>query len=94
MNASATLPFSFEAGAVPVMGFGTSPLRGGMSASAKRSGLSEQQVEERSREEIPAKRFGTAQEFGQTCAFLCSVHAGYITGQNIVIDGGRYPAAF
>ncbi len=43
---------------------------------------------------IPAKRFGTAEEFGQICAFLCSVHAGYITGQNILIDGGLFPAAF
>lgn len=37
---------------------------------------------------IPAGRYGTAQEFGATCAFLCSVHAGYIVGQNILIDGG------
>jgi NAD(P)-dependent dehydrogenase (short-subunit alcohol dehydrogenase family) len=37
---------------------------------------------------------GTATEFGQTCAFLCSVHAAYITGQNILLDGGAYPAAF
>ena len=44
--------------------------------------------------DIPAKRFGTPAEFGQTCAFLCSVHAAYITGQNILLDGGAYPAAF
>ncbi|VDC24481.1 SDR family oxidoreductase [Pseudogemmobacter humi] len=37
---------------------------------------------------IPAGRYGTAEEFGATCAFLCSVHAGYIVGQNILIDGG------
>ena len=37
---------------------------------------------------IPARRYGTAAEFGATCAFLCSVHAGFIVGQNIVIDGG------
>jgi 3-oxoacyl-[acyl-carrier protein] reductase len=74
--------------------FDTARLRGGMASGAKRSGLSEAEIERRSREEIPAKRFGTAAEFGQTCAFLCSVHAAYITGQNIVIDGGRYPAAF
>ena len=41
---------------------------------------------------IPAQRFGTADEFGAVCAFLCSVHAGYITGQNMLIDGGAYPA--
>lgn len=44
--------------------------------------------------DIPAGRFGTAEEFGAACAFLCSVHAGYITGQNLVLDGGLYPSAF
>jgi 3-oxoacyl-[acyl-carrier protein] reductase len=43
---------------------------------------------------IPARRFGTAEEFGHICAFLCSTHAGYITGQNILVDGGLFPAAF
>ena len=74
--------------------FDTQRLRGGLASSAKRGNITEAQAEELSREEIPAKRFGTAAEFGQTCAFLCSVHASYITGQNLVIDGGRYPAAF
>ena len=44
--------------------------------------------------EIPAKRLGTPEEFGQVCAFLCSVHAGYLTGQNIPVDGGLYVSAF
>ena len=43
---------------------------------------------------IPAKRLGTPAEFGQVCAFLCSVHAGYLTGQNIRVDGGLYVGAF
>ena len=43
---------------------------------------------------VPAKRLGTADEFGATCAFLCSAQAGYITGQNFLIDGGRFPGAF
>ncbi|HTV68002.1 MAG TPA: SDR family oxidoreductase [Rhizobiaceae bacterium] len=43
---------------------------------------------------IPAKRLGTPEEFGQVCAFFCSVHAGYLTGQNIPIDGGSYTSAF
>ena len=43
---------------------------------------------------IPAKRLGTPEEFGQICAFLCSVHAGYLTGQNIPVDGGLYVSAF
>jgi 3-oxoacyl-[acyl-carrier protein] reductase len=44
--------------------------------------------------DIPAGRLGTAEEFGQICAFLCSVHAGYLTGQNIPVDGGLYVSAF
>jgi 3-oxoacyl-[acyl-carrier protein] reductase len=74
--------------------FDTMRLRGGLVNSAKRANISEEQAAASSRAEIPAKRFGTPEEFGQTCAFLCSVHASYITGQNMVIDGGRYPGAF
>ncbi|GLU35270.1 SDR family oxidoreductase [Trinickia caryophylli] len=43
---------------------------------------------------VPAGRFGTPEEFGKACAFLCSAHAGYITGQNWLIDGGAYPGTF
>ena len=43
---------------------------------------------------IPARRFGSAEEFGAMCAFLCSMHAGYITGQNLLMDGGSYPGTF
>ena len=42
----------------------------------------------------PTNRFGTAEEFGAFCAFLCSQHAGYITGQNLLLDGGAYPGTF
>jgi 3-oxoacyl-[acyl-carrier protein] reductase len=42
----------------------------------------------------PARRLGTADEFGAACAFLCSVHAGYMTGQNVLMDGGTYPGTF
>lgn len=42
----------------------------------------------------PAGRFGRPDEFGDYCAFLCSVHAGFITGQNLLIDGGKYPGTF
>ncbi|HSO46928.1 MAG TPA: SDR family oxidoreductase, partial [Rhizobiaceae bacterium] len=45
-------------------------------------------------EPIPAGRLGTADEFGALCAFLCSVHAGYITGRNFIIDGGLNQNAF
>ena len=42
----------------------------------------------------PAKRYGRAEEFGAYCAFLCSTQAGFITGQNLLIDGGSYPGTF
>ena len=42
----------------------------------------------------PAHRFGRPEEFGRTCAYLCSVHAGYINGQNILMDGGSFPGVF
>jgi 3-oxoacyl-[acyl-carrier protein] reductase len=74
--------------------FDTARLGSGMAAAAKRDGVSQTDVIQRSLEAIPAKRFGTVTEFGQVCAFLCSVHAGYLTGQNILLDGGAYPSAF
>jgi 3-oxoacyl-[acyl-carrier protein] reductase len=74
--------------------FDTARLRGGLVAAARRNGESEADVAHRAQQEIPAKRFGSAAEFGQICAFLCSVHAGYMTGQNILVDGGVFPAAF
>ena len=57
-------------------------------------GLSlEEAIAERA-ESVPAKRFGDPAEFGEVCAFLCAARAGYITGQNLLIDGGRFPGAF
>ena len=46
------------------------------------------------RNTIPAKRFGSPDEFGAICAFLCSQQAGYMTGQNVLADGGAYPGTF
>ena len=43
---------------------------------------------------LPAGRFGRPEEFGATCAFLCSSKSGFMTGQNILLDGGRYPGVF
>jgi len=74
--------------------FDTARLRGALAAAAKSQGVPEPEVVRRSQEEIPAKRFGTPSEFGHACAFLCSVHAGYITGQNLLLDGGFFPGAF
>jgi len=74
--------------------FDTARLRNNLSLAAKRNQVSDADSAARAMAAIPAKRFGTPAEFGQTCAFLCSVHAGFITGQNILLDGGAYPAAF
>jgi 3-oxoacyl-[acyl-carrier protein] reductase len=74
--------------------FDTARLNAGFRAAAQRSGLAEAEVAERARKSIPAKRFGTPHEFGQACAFLCSAQAGYITAQNILLDGGDFPGAF
>jgi len=74
--------------------FDTERLRASFKASAQRAGKSVDAITAQWQASVPARRFGTATEFGQTCAFLCSVHAGFITGQNILMDGGLYPSAF
>jgi 3-oxoacyl-[acyl-carrier protein] reductase len=74
--------------------FDTKRLREGFMASAKRLGTSEDTIAAQWKASVPARRFGTSSEFGQACAFLCSAHAGYITGQNILMDGGLCPSAF
>lgn len=72
----------------------TERLQSGIEREAKLKGISLAEAASASASAIPARRFGTADEFGQTCAFLCSVHAGYITGQNILIDGGMLSKTF
>jgi 3-oxoacyl-[acyl-carrier protein] reductase len=74
--------------------FDTDRLRVTMEGAAKSSGQSIDAIKESRRKLNPAQRFGTPEEFGAMCAFLCSVHAGYITGQNILMDGGAYPGTF
>lgn len=74
--------------------FETDRLRVTMEGAAKSSGQSIDAIAEARRKQNPAQRFGTAEEFGAACAFLCSVHAGYITGQNLLMDGGAYPGTF
>ncbi len=71
--------------------FETDRLRANFIVAAKASGQPVEQVTEARRKANPAERFGTAEEFGAACAFLCSVHAGYIVGQNILLDGGAFP---
>ena len=74
--------------------FDTDRLAATFAGAAARSGKTLQDVQNAQRASIPAGRFGEASEFGAICAFLCSVHAGYITGQNLLADGGAYPGAF
>jgi 3-oxoacyl-[acyl-carrier protein] reductase len=74
--------------------FDTDRLRSNNEAQAKKRGIPVEQVTAERMAAIPPKRLGLPDEFGATCAFLCSVHAGYITGQNILLDGGIFPGAF
>jgi 3-oxoacyl-[acyl-carrier protein] reductase len=71
--------------------FATDRLRSGLMAQAKKTGRTLAELEAESRGQIPARRFGNPDEFGELCAFLCGAQASYITGQNILIDGGLYP---
>jgi 3-oxoacyl-[acyl-carrier protein] reductase len=61
---------------------------------AEKAGMSVEDYAARQDKQIPAGRLGTPEEFGAACAFLSSAQAGYITGQNLRIDGGLYPGAF
>ncbi len=74
--------------------FDTDRLRVTMSGAAQKTGQSMEAVAQARKQLAPARRFGTADEFGAYCAFLCSAHAGFITGQNLLTDGGAYPGSF
>ena len=74
--------------------FDTDRLRVGFEANARKSGQAVEALVNSRRSAVPAQRFGTPQEFGAFCAFVCSVHAGYLTGQNLLLDGGAYPGTF
>ena len=74
--------------------FDTDRLRATLKGAAEKTGKSIDALADERRRAIPAQRFGAADEFGAICVFLCSAHAGYITGQNILADGGAYPGTF
>ncbi len=74
--------------------FDTDRLRGNLVFNAKKLGKTPAELEKLRTEANPAKRFGTIEEFGAACAFLASAQAGYITGQNLLLDGGAYPGTF
>jgi len=74
--------------------FDTDRFRSNVEATVKKRNISYDVALAERIEAVPAKRIGTPDEFGATCAFLCSAQAGYITGQNFLIDGGTFPGAF
>jgi 3-oxoacyl-[acyl-carrier protein] reductase len=74
--------------------FATDRLWSNLEDVASRTGQSRDAAEANAKKAIPAGRFGEPAEFGAYCAFLCSVHAGFVTGQNVLIDGGAYPGTF
>ena len=74
--------------------FDTDRLRSNFEFNAKKLGKTPAELAQSRREANPARRFGTIEEFGDACAYLCSAQAGYITGQNLLLDGGSYPGTF
>src|SRR5881394_3754656 len=74
--------------------FETDRLRSNLVFNAKHTGKSVEEVRKTRADANPAGRFGTIEEFGDACAYLCSAQAGYITGQNLLLDGGLYPGTF
>jgi 3-oxoacyl-[acyl-carrier protein] reductase len=74
--------------------FDTERLRTTLGGLAQKSGKSLEAIADGRRKGVPAQRFGEPAEFGAICAFLCSVHAGYLTGQNVLADGGAFPGTF
>lgn len=74
--------------------FDTARLAGNFAAQAARQGITAEQAIAARLAKHPAHRFGRPDELGNTCAYLCSVHAGYINGQNILLDGGSFPGVF
>ncbi len=74
--------------------FDTDRIKTTLQGQATKTGQSLEDVREARRKTIPAKRFGNPAEFGAACAFLCSQQASYITGQNILTDGGAYSGTY
>jgi len=74
--------------------FDTDRLRSNFEFNAKKLGKTAAELAKTRAEANPAGRFGTIDEFGDACAYLCSAQAGFITGQNFLLDGGAYPGTF
>ena len=74
--------------------FETETMRSRSASMAQASGKTFEEIQTIRLQPIPAGRFGNPDEFGDACAYLCSMQAGYITGMNFLIDGGAYPGTF
>ena len=74
--------------------FDTDRVRSTSLGAAAKTGKPVEEILAARRATIPARRFGTADEFGAVCAFMCSAQAAYLTGQNILLDGGAYPGTY
>jgi 3-oxoacyl-[acyl-carrier protein] reductase len=74
--------------------FETDRLRSNLEFNAKKLGKPAAELRKQRTDANPAGRFGTIEEFGDACAFLCSAQAGFVTGQNLLMDGGAYPGTF
>jgi len=74
--------------------FDTARIEASITRAALQRGISVQSAREEAKRRNPAHRFGAPAELGALCAFLASAQAGFITGQNILIDGGAFPGAF
>ncbi|MEE8352625.1 MAG: SDR family oxidoreductase [Rhodospirillales bacterium] len=74
--------------------FDTDRLNANVKVKADEMGISVEDMRKQRADSNPAKRFGSPHEFGELCAYVCSAQAGYITGQNLLIDGGGYPGTF
>lgn len=74
--------------------FATDRIATQIDANARRQGISREQARADLVKAIPVGRFGDPAEFGEVCAFLCSRQAAFVVGQNVLIDGGRYPGTF
>jgi len=71
--------------------FATDRLISNFTFRARQQGIGADEALAARRKELPARRFGDPHELGRLCAYLCSAHAGYISGQSILIDGGAHP---
>ncbi len=74
--------------------FATARLQSNFEAAARRSGQPVEAVITQRLAKHPAHRFGQPQELGKLCAFVCSVHAGYLNGQSLLLDGGSFPGVY